>query len=431
MTLNLISSIFFSLIACVVATQFRGDGNYSLKNEINSSIDAGHKNTLNGDKNYLFTHHKACQLICIHEHEARLNCTWSSWESPCSVISKEVMRTAKCRKGDPRYEKWYPCSYLRDINFLVIGLKITHPNISLLEVDFLSNFPVVQNFECTHTQLFDIKNGTFSYENKAIGFFGSIIDLSNNHLTSVRAGVFQDHAVKELYLHSNKIDFIEDHAFDKMLRLEILDLSFNQIRLLDPRMFINNVKLKMLMLAGNFLESVPDLSKLSLLQSLDLDRNSLKHLDKSNFYGLNSLENLTLSRNKLDYFVDCIEHMKYIKDINLSFNELKFFTISFETDETPKYPRNIQVQGNIISRVDINIPCYVQFHFKCKLHLNLLDLGHNNISSLKTSSFSLVSIKRLVLSNNSLQAFIDSSWEVNHQLEISVLILDITIFSKN
>ncbi|OZC05052.1 leucine Rich repeat-containing domain protein [Onchocerca flexuosa] len=155
--------------------------------------------------------------------------------------------------------------------------------------------------------------------------------------------------------------------------LEYLDLSFNQIDMIDMKIFKYQTKLRELRLKGNQLSSLQldTFAGLNQLQLLDLSANQLAQLEPLSFPELNNLQELIVSDNLLAMLLpDTFAGLRNLQRLDLSNNRL--YTIAQHLfDDVPT--------------------------------LHSLDLSHNNLSTLRTDTFaSLTSLKYLDLSSNSL-----------------------------
>lgn len=110
------------------------------------------------------------------------------------------------------------------------------------------------------------------------------IDLSRNNLTKIPA--FPKLIVKNLLLNLNKIDEIENAAFQNLTHLTRLDLSNNKI---NNNMFVPEI------FEGNY--SPTEFQPLEFLTELNLANNDLHKLRESIFVHCDHLEVLSLSKN--------------------------------------------------------------------------------------------------------------------------------------
>jgi Leucine-rich repeat (LRR) protein len=195
------------------------------------------------------------------------------------------------------------------------------------------------------------------------------LDLSFNNLKDNEIQeILSDYnleSIKELNLSNNLLLMLIKDQFQKLNKLEILDLSYNQLFNIELNAFngLNNA-LEVLYLQNNHLtelypNSLNDLQKckyinfdsnkinkirndtltsLSNLQTLSFQFNRLNEIESGAFKGLTNPNNIVLHYNNLNSFdkIDLSIGQDYsdknnyeqYKNINLSNNNFKYFNIS-------------------------------------------------------------------------------------------------------
>jgi len=125
------------------------------------------------------------------------------------------------------------------------------------------------------------------------------LDLSYNKLSQIN-GLHFCRSLKHLNLSHNQIDFIDDI---QCLPLHYLNLSYNRIAAIEK---VNKLtRLQHLDLSGNIIVSLKGLEQKPLLDTLDLEDNSITSLDEINFIKkLRSLRCLNLRNNPVQDEVD-------------------------------------------------------------------------------------------------------------------------------
>jgi Leucine-rich repeat (LRR) protein len=111
------------------------------------------------------------------------------------------------------------------------------------------------------------------------------------------------HSLKHLYISSCNVSSMSVQSFVKVSTLEIIDLRYNYLRILDigilkelPELFSLNLKW------NEISDIIPDTSeKVIRLKYLYLDYNKIEHLESDTFRGLFNLNYITLMENKLQY----------------------------------------------------------------------------------------------------------------------------------
>lgn len=177
--------------------------------------------------------------------------------------------------------------------------------------------------------------------------------------------------------------------------LEVLNIENCEVADMEPRVFVN----------------------LPLLKNLSLSKNFLKQIREGVFYQV-VVEHLDLSHNRLTTIKsNAFDNMPNLTSINLDYNELTFYSISFK--DCPKF-ETLSVQYNFIQylpeEVFINHPnktlnAYFSFNKISKIDQGLFDvkfkdlyLDHNEVSEL---NHTLNAIQTLSLNVNNLQCFPD------------------------
>ena len=180
-------------------------------------------------------------------------------------------------------------------------------------------------------------------------------------------------SLKSIDLSSNNIREIDSDCFPSSL--ERLNLSWNDIEIVQFGTFSNLKELKTLNLSSNPLIDIEEnaLKCLEKLEELNLKETEItEKLNKSWFEGLNNLTKLNLSDNFLvDIDPDLFDHVTNLKDLNLSVNQVRL-------NSGAKYFANLK-------------------------QLKVLDLSFNQLESIDASTFSgLTSLEEINLSSNHL-----------------------------
>ncbi|GBG63197.1 hypothetical protein CBR_g36965 [Chara braunii] len=171
------------------------------------------------------------------------------------------------------------------------------------------------------------------------------------------------YGLRELVLHDNQLKHIP--PLDKFEKLELLDVSFNQLKTLAGIEKVSPA-LKELYAAKNKIQAIEGLSQLSNLLTLELGSNHLRVME--NMEGLTSLQNLWLGKNKIREVNLC--GLKGLLRISMMSNRLTRMT-GFEGCEVLQ---ELYLSHNGISRME---------HL-CNLRsLQILDLANNRLSEIE------------------------------------------------
>lgn len=157
-----------------------------------------------------------------------------------------------------------------------------------------------------------------------------VIDLGSNLELNLTPGVFKNlKNLEELYLRNCQLekylDLAGKESFCDLCSLNILDLSFNQIKTFDSEIFSFTSKLSVLNLANNMLSLQSDSFRhLRNLKCLNLNENMIKYLSDGLFNGLENLEILRLSRNLISQIeAKTFEGLANLKKLCLKMNSLE------------------------------------------------------------------------------------------------------------
>lgn len=177
-----------------------------------------------------------------------------------------------------------------------------------------------------------------------------VLNLGHNQISRIDTHVFQDlYTLQILNLEYNEIDTIAEGAFLALSNLHALTLSHNNLVKIEPfyfsglyvvnqlfldhnhlveidqRAFENCTNLKDLGLSSNSLTRIPEAIKLvSLLKSLDLGKNKIKHVENSSFQGLDHLFSIRLIENELvNITKDSFSTLPSLQILNLAQNKIK------------------------------------------------------------------------------------------------------------
>ncbi|XP_014217375.1 toll-like receptor Tollo [Copidosoma floridanum] len=199
--------------------------------------------------------------------------------------------------------------------------------------------------------------------------------LSNNSLAVLAPGLLDglEH-LQSLDLSANELtsQWVNRDTFAGLIRLIVLDLSFNQLTHINELMFKDLYTLQILSLQYNEIELIPagTFAPMSNLHTLELSHNRLKRLDAQSLNGLFALSQLALNFNLLEgIHSDAFKNCSSIQDLQLSGNSL------------PVVPSALRDMGV----------------------LKMLDLGENRISSLARVDFAgLSGLYGLRLMNNAI-----------------------------
>lgn len=128
------------------------------------------------------------------------------------------------------------------------------------------------------------------------------LNLSRNHLSELELQWFSISSLEILDLSHNNLTHLNEHAFDELVNLKHLDLSHNPIGNLEIGTFAYLTQLEILILKHTNISSIQlgTFSHQLKLISLDLSENQLKVLDFELFLPiLHDLQSFYLNQNQL------------------------------------------------------------------------------------------------------------------------------------
>lgn len=162
-----------------------------------------------------------------------------------------------------------------------------------------------------------------------------ILDLSFNNLEVIRKGVFINLTISTLKLSNNHVRSIEDNALQNLQKLKKLLLDSNQLRAIFILQILDHPEtLEVLCLYNNSLANISNdmLKGLSNLQTLNLSFNHITIIEQHSFQQTPDLQTLLLSNNnikEIDGSAFPSDGHRHIKKLYLNNNELMFLSSEF------------------------------------------------------------------------------------------------------
>lgn len=152
------------------------------------------------------------------------------------------------------------------------SLNLADNQIKDLGSHFFSNLLDIEKVDISYNQLSTIPAERISYPKC------KIINLKGNKLQKFPVALSDAVTLEKLDLSENKINSIDDEAFDKLENLIELDLSFNELQYL-PTSIGKLRNLKKLNLSGNKISFLPrEFENLTSLEYLDFDGNPIERV---------------------------------------------------------------------------------------------------------------------------------------------------------
>ncbi|KAI4458688.1 slit [Holotrichia oblita] len=266
----------------------------------------------------------------------------------------------------------------------------------------------------------------------------NILKLSDNRLVSLPLELFSDNLeITEMYLRNNSInvlapglfrnvsqllvldlshnelteDWINAMTFANLVRLVVLDASFNRISKLEQTMFSDLFSLQILKLNDNFLESIPEytFSELANLHTLIVSNNKLSRIDSNTLTGLYALSLLSLDNNRIfSIHPEALINCSALQDLHLNGNKLV---------EVPDVLLNVPM----LKTLDLgenHIDTLTNNTFRDMKELYGLRLTENYIGNITKGVFGrMINLKILNLSRNKIQKVEPGSFDLNENLQ--------------
>lgn len=153
-----------------------------------------------------------------------------------------------------------------------------------------------------------------------------ILNLQNNSIHTLRRRSFQGLSnLQELDLGMNRIDMLQVEQFSNLGKLRVLSLAHNRLRAI-PRDAFYNTRIETLDLSHNSIGLFPvsSLSEIGFtLRALQIEYNQLENLDPTNFQNTQFLLELNLANNQIKYFPDnTFSSVNNLTSLDVSYNPL-------------------------------------------------------------------------------------------------------------
>lgn len=274
-------------------------------------------------------------------------------------------------------------------------IRLTHNKLSNLEPTMFANFGKFQLIDLSFNELTNIPSLIFQDSPDLREIY-----LQNNSIAHLTSGLFNGlQQLVILNLSSNKIssESVGPDTFVDLIRLVILDLSYNRLRYVNNTLFQSQYSLQMLYLSDNDIDMISDNSFSSLynLHTLDLSHNRLKYLDIYTLNGLYVISNLLLSYNSIyNIHSDAFKNCSSVQDLTLEGNNL----VSVPTAlRSLQFLKSLNLNNNSMNELSNE-------SFQELKQLRHLTFSLNQIGNLTKGTFKhMPSLKTINLSKNFIQ----------------------------
>ena len=371
--------------------------------------------------------------------DARLHMKTKLWESVMIIVAAHLL---SCANGFPSDCSFWRSTFVECINKNLTGLPRGIPsNITRLDLSYnpflklqqssFARFTNLQSLTLHHCSLnlplqlpksllsIDLGNNSFSMENVATMFRNmqesriwlinldannlilhgnlsvipkSVVSLSLNNNIMKKIGVddFEGFShLKFLYLASNGLHSIAAGAFDHLKELAAISLINNNITRLPKRLFQYNSKISSINLEKNYFRDVPNLNGIRDLSRLSLSRNRIKTVNISSF-GIREIKEIYLASNEIQSF----------NFSGLAYNVLDMSNNRIASIEQGSLGNHSNIDALLLQRN--NITSMKRRSFQDIGFIRELHLQSNKLQWIEKGTFRSMSIKKLILFNNSL-----------------------------
>ncbi|XP_063535089.1 toll-like receptor 6 [Cydia strobilella] len=242
-----------------------------------------------------------------------------------------------------------------------------------------------------------------------------VLNLSSNFLNEVPPDLFADtKSLKEIYVSNNTMKVLPPALFNGLEYLQILDLSQNALtsKWVNKGTFKGLLRMVILNLSYNRLNKIDRylFQDLYSLQKLNLDHNDINYIDEHAFEELRNLHSLTLSNNKLTHIHSHLfTDLHVLHELFIDNNLIKH--IDENAFDNMTAIEDLGLNDNLLSSIPVSIR---------KLRsLRSLDIGNNNITHLNRENFrGLSELFGLRLVDNKVTYLNDDTFEHLPQLQV-------------
>ncbi|XP_051566794.1 leucine-rich repeat-containing protein 4C-like [Myxocyprinus asiaticus] len=201
-------------------------------------------------------------------------------------------------------------------------LNLQDNQIQVIKVDSFKHLRHLEILQLSRNHVRNIEIGAFNGLTSL-----NTLELFDNRLTTIPNGAFEYLSkLKELWLRNNPIESIPSDAFSRLPSLRRLDLGeLKRLSYISSGAFQGLSNLRYLNLGMCNLKEVPNIQPLIRLDELEMSGNQLTVIQPSSFKGLIHLQKLwmmhaqvqTIERNSFD-------DLQSLRELNLAHNNLTF-----------------------------------------------------------------------------------------------------------
>lgn len=296
--------------------------------------------------------------------------------------------------------------------------EMSHQGLTLIEKSHFDNSEMLISLNLSHNRIAELSPSIFWHMRKI-----EVIDLSFNNICSLPDSTFLRNNLTSLYLHNNNLTAITWDMFN-MRGLQHLTLRENNILFVEWKAFASGLIIGAIDLSNNPLvksnssiqveaacinienTGVEEVWILAKMQSLRAENNQISRIILEDVQTEFQLKSLNLSNNQLQSIAQPLAQLHHLETLDLSFNRLS--TLNATTFTKMPHLRFVSLRNNSLSTVD--------FHFLLNsFSLEYFDLSYNNLQIYRWDIIS-PSLQELHLEGNNLTAIPANIAEVAPQL---------------
>ncbi|XP_018393435.1 PREDICTED: toll-like receptor 6 [Cyphomyrmex costatus] len=296
------------------------------------------------------------RLFCPLSNLVTLNISWNSLKDITELGFQDVTEEKISEKQHPRRIHLESTPAPLPCSLDVQSLDMSNNQISVLSINGFSSLKRLKVLNLSSNAISMVADGALhglrSLEN---------LDLSGNKIVALPTAMFRDasKSLKELRLQNNSISallsglvanmnqlvtldlsrnvltssWLDSGTFSGLIRLVLLNLSYNRISKLNTTIFKDLYTLQILNLQFNEIDSISadTFAPMSNLHTLELAHNRLTYLDAYSLNGLFALSLLALDSNLLEgIHPDAFRNCSSMQDLNLSGNNLDSIPVALK-----------------------------------------------------------------------------------------------------
>ncbi|KOB72728.1 putative toll [Operophtera brumata] len=265
-----------------------------------------------------------------------------------------------------------PPDLFSDAKFLK-EINVSNNTINNLPPGLFEGLEQLQTLDLSYNELTSqwINKGTL------IGLLRMVIlNMSYNRLTRIDRYMFQDlYSLQKLNLEHNEISSIDEHSFEELRNLHSLSLSGNNLAHIHPNLYTD----------------------LHVLHELFIDKNKIKHIDDNAFDNMTAIEDLGLNDNFLSSIPGAIRKLRSLRSLDIGNNNI-----------THLNRENFRGLSELfgLRLVDNKVPYLNEDTFEHLPQLQVLNLASNKIKHVAPGCFRQnVNLKLLRMDGNEITKF--------------------------